>query len=283
METITQRQALHDYLDKIRQEGKSVGFVPTMGALHEGHVALVERAAAENRFVVVSIFVNPTQFNSKSDLINYPRTIDQDSRLLEKAGCDILFFPEVTEMYPNGFVEPLQEINLGGLDRVMEGAHRPGHFAGVIQVVKKLFDAVGTCRAYFGEKDFQQLAVIRKMVQEWKLPVEIIGCPIIREGDGLAMSSRNVRLTPEERQIAPLISKALFKAKELWKIQSVDETKKMVTAIINSEKSMALEYFEIADRENLQPIQDGQKENVVACIAVHLGNVRLIDNVVLAE
>ena len=283
METSIRRQALSELLNKARLSGKTIGFVPTMGALHKGHISLVERALKENQVVVASIFVNPTQFNNKNDLINYPRALESDSLLLKNSGCDILFLPDVLEMYPNGLQEPLQEINLGGLDRTMEGANRPGHFAGVIQVVKKLFDAVGICRAYFGEKDFQQLAIIRKMVKEWKLPVEIIGCPIVREPDGLAMSSRNVRLNPDERKIAPLISQALFKAKELWKEHSVDEIKKTVAAIIDSQKSLRLEYFEIADAENLQPVRERQKKNSVACIAVHLGNVRLIDNVVLAE
>lgn len=281
METITQRQALQDLLNRFRSEGKSVGFVPTMGALHKGHIALVQRAVEQNDVVVASIFVNPTQFNNADDLVNYPRTLEHDSTMLEQAGCHLLFFPNVNEMYPDGFVEPVREINLGGLDKVMEGAHRPGHFAGVIQVVKKLFDAVGPCKAYFGQKDFQQLAVIRRIVKEWKLPVEVIGCPIVREEDGLAMSSRNVRLTVEERKVAPTISKALFRAKEMWETNSPNEIVQMVTAVINSEKLLRLEYFEIADTETLQPIRDGQKKNVVGCIAVHLGNVRLIDNIIL--
>jgi pantoate--beta-alanine ligase len=281
VKTSTKRQELLQQLNGFRAEGKSIGFVPTMGALHKGHIALVQRALAENQVVVVSIFVNPTQFNNPDDLVNYPRTLDVDSHLLEQAGCNILFFPEINEMYPDGFVEPVHQINLGGLDKVMEGAHRPGHFAGVIQVVEKLFDAVGPCKAYFGEKDFQQLAVIRKMVKEWKLPVEIIGCPIVREEDGLAMSSRNVRLTLGERKIAPLISKSLFHAKEMWVNHSATEIREMIIKSIDKEKSMQLEYFEIADAETLQPAGTDQKKNVVACIAVHLGNVRLIDNVIL--
>jgi pantoate--beta-alanine ligase len=252
-----------------------------MGALHAGHIALVLRAKAENEIVVASIFVNPTQFNNQKDLIHYPRTIEKDSEMLEKAGCDFLFLPQVEEMYPDGVKEAVPPIDLGGLDTVMEGAHRPGHFAGVIQVVKKLFDAVGSCKAYFGEKDFQQLAVIRKMVKEWSMPVKIIPCPIVRETDGLAMSSRNMRLTEEERKIAPVISKALFKAKENWEQHSIDEIKSSVTALINSEPKLKLEYFEIADATTLKPAAADQKKNVVACIAVHLGAVRLIDNIVL--
>jgi pantoate--beta-alanine ligase len=278
---IDKRNRLLEKLNLLRSEGKSIGFVPTMGALHPGHIALVTKAKAENEVVVASIFVNPTQFNNKSDLVHYPRTIEKDREMLENAGCDFLFLPEVTEMYPDGENEAVPPIHLDGLDTVMEGAHRPGHFAGVIQVVKKLFDAVGPCKAYFGEKDFQQLAVIRKMVKEWRMPVEVIGCPIVREDDGLAMSSRNMRLTGEERKAAPLISKALFKAKDFWKDHSIEETKELVTAIINSEPKFRLEYFEIADATTLKPAESNQKENVVACIAVHLGAVRLIDNIVL--
>lgn len=281
MIAIDKRKLLLEMLDKLRAEGKKVGFVPTMGALHEGHIFLVKQARAQNDIVVASIFVNPTQFNNKNDLLHYPRTLDADRKLLEEAGCDFLFVPEVHEMYPDGVEEKGAKIDLGGLDEVMEGAHRPGHFAGVIQVVKKLFDAIGPCKAYFGEKDFQQLAVIRRMVKEWKMPQEIIPCPIVREKDGLAMSSRNMRLTPEERKIAPAISKALFKAKEAWKDHSVAEIKEIVTAVINSQPLLKLEYFEIADINTLQPAKEDQKRNVVACIAVHLGAVRLIDNIVL--
>lgn len=281
MIAINKRTQLLETLNLIRSRGKTVGFVPTMGALHPGHIALVSKAKAENEIVVASIFVNPTQFNNQQDLVHYPRTIEKDSEMLENAGCDFLFFPSVDEMYPAGLKESVLPIDLDGLDSVMEGAHRPGHFAGVIQVVKKLFDAVGPCKAYFGEKDFQQLAVIRKMVKEWKLPVEIIPCPIIRETDGLAMSSRNMRLTDEERKIAPVISKALFKAKKFWNDHSIGETKELVTAIINSEPKLKLEYFEIADVDSLKPATADQKKNVVACIAVHLGAVRLIDNIIL--
>ncbi len=281
MKTVTRRHELQELLDRERAAGKSVGFVPTMGALHEGHAALIRRASAENQLVVVSIFVNPTQFNNAADLAGYPRTLGKDSVLLEQSGCDILFFPEVSEMYPDGVQEVGPKIDLGGLDKPMEGAHRPGHFAGVIQVVQKLFDAVGPCKAYFGEKDFQQLAVIRKMVKMLGQPVEIIGCPIVREADGLAMSSRNMRLTPEERKAAPAISKALFKAKEAWPALDAAAVKALVAAEIAREPLMKLEYAEVADTETLQPVKPGQTTNAVLCVAVHLGNVRLIDNVVL--
>ncbi len=281
MKTVTRRHELQELLDRERATGKPVGFVPTMGALHEGHAALIRRASAENQVVVVSIFVNPTQFNNAADLAGYPRTLEKDSELLERSGCNILFFPEVAEMYPDGVQEAGPKLDLSGLDQVMEGAHRPGHFAGVIQVVKKLFDAVGPCKAYFGEKDFQQLAVIRKMVKLLGQPVEIVGCPIVREADGLAMSSRNMRLTPEERKVAPAISKALFSAKEAWPMLDADAIKALVAAEIAREPLLKLEYVEIADTETLQPVKAGQKTNAVLCVAVHLGKVRLIDNVVL--
>ncbi len=281
METLIQRHLLLSKLEHLRASGKSIGFVPTMGALHQGHIALVLKAKSENDIVVVSIFVNPTQFNNNNDLLHYPRTVESDRELLENVACDLLFLPDVSEMYPDGLVESLPEIDLRELDDVMEGAHRPGHFLGVIQVVKKLFDAVGPCKAYFGEKDFQQLAVIRKMVKEWSVSVEIIACAIVREEDGLAMSSRNTRLTKEERKVATQISKALFHAKEMWSKCSLEEIKKNATTLINSNPEFKLEYFEIADTTTLKPVSPGQKKNVVACIAVHLGAVRLIDNIIL--
>lgn len=275
------QEELSATLEKQRNNGISVGFVPTMGALHQGHAALVRRAKAENQLVVTSVFVNPTQFNDKKDLVNYPRTPEADAVLLEAAGCDILFLPEAAEMYPQGEMEKSPLIDLAGLDTVMEGAHRPGHFAGVVTIVKKLFLAVGKCNAYFGEKDFQQLAIVRRMTSEFQLPVNIIGCPIVREDDGLAMSSRNMRLTAEERKIAPLISQALFHAKENWQSHPASAIKKMVAAEIAKQPLMRLEYFEISDCDSLQPLDDSQKKNAVACIAVHLGNVRLIDNIIL--
>lgn len=268
-------------LEHLRASGKSIGFVPTMGALHQGHIALVLKAKSENDIVVVSIFVNPTQFNNNNDLLHYPRTVESDKKLLENVACDVLFLPEVSEMYPNGLLESVPEIDLGGLDFVMEGAHRPGHFIGVIQVVKKLFDCIGICKAYFGEKDFQQLAVIRKMVKEWSVSVEIIACLIVREDDGLAMSSRNMRLTNEERKVATQISKALFHAKEMWSKCSLEEIKKNATTLINSNSEFKLEYFEIVDTISLKPLTNNEKKNAVACIAVHIGTVRLIDNIIL--
>jgi pantoate--beta-alanine ligase len=281
MLTISRLDELRNLLGNARSGGKTVGFVPTMGALHEGHAALVRKARAENEVVITSIFVNPTQFNNPGDLTHYPRTPEADTHLLESCGCDILFMPLVEEMYPSGLSEPAPRVDLGGLDTVMEGKHRPGHFAGVVQVVKKLFDAVGECRAYFGEKDFQQLAVVRRMTRQLQLPVTVIGCPIVREADGLAMSSRNVRLSAEERAVAPLIAKTLFNAKVLWPAQDAATIEAEVAESIAQEPLMRLEYATVADSETLQPLKPGQTQNAVLCIAVHLGPVRLIDNVVL--
>lgn len=278
---VNTRKALSDALAPARREGKQIGFVPTMGALHAGHASLAAFARKENGIVVASVFVNPTQFNDKKDLVNYPRTPEADAALLEASGCDLLFMPDADEMYPPGETENVPQVDLGGLDLVMEGAHRPGHFAGVVTIVKKLFDAVGPCNAYFGEKDFQQLAIVRRMVNELQLPVRIVGCPIVREPDGLAMSSRNMRLSAEERKLAPEISKALFRAKENWSSFSAEETKAAVAAAIAAVPQMRLEYIEIADTGTLQPVQPAQKNHAVACIAVHLGAVRLIDNIVL--
>lgn len=281
MKTVRLRKELNAATEIVRASGKSIGFVPTMGALHEGHAALVRRARAENDLVVASIFVNPTQFNNASDLAHYPRTPEADTALLESCGCDLLFMPVAEEMYPSGLNEAAPALHLGSLATVMEAAHRPGHFEGVTLIVKKLFEAVGSCNAYFGEKDFQQLAVIRHMVKELALPVHVIGCPIVREADGLAMSSRNVRLTSEERAVAPLISHTLFNAKVLWPSLSAEALKESVVAAIEQEPLLRLEYIEIADRDTLLPVQPDQKDNAVACIAVHLGAVRLIDNILL--
>jgi len=278
VKTITTKTILRETLDAARNSGKRIGFVPTMGALHAGHIALVERARADNDIVVVSIFVNPTQFNDPSDLKNYPRTPEADAKMLEAAHCDILFLPEVVEMYPETATGNSQTIQLNGLDEVMEGRFRPGHFNGVVNIVSRLFNVIGECRAYFGEKDFQQLAVVRRMTHELSLPVEIVGCPIIREFDGLAMSSRNVRLTPEERITAPFIYKTLQKVKQLWAGDNADEVKRLVEEAFAAQPEFKLDYFEIADRDTLQP---ATQRRAVACIAVFLGKVRLIDNILL--
>jgi pantoate--beta-alanine ligase len=280
MQIISTQKELKAKLDQARQNGQQIGFVPTMGALHAGHASLVKRARSENQLVVASVFVNPTQFNDKKDLEKYPRTPETDATLLESSGCDILFMPNVTEMYPANDSD-LVSMDLNGLDRVMEGAHRPGHFAGVVTIVSKLFAATGSCKAYFGEKDFQQVAIIRYMVNQLQIPVEIIGCPTLREADGLAMSSRNMRLTNEERIVASEISQALFYAKEIWLKHTASEVKDLVIAKLSAQPLFRIDYFEIADADTLQTAKENQRENVVACVALHLGAVRLIDNVLL--
>jgi pantoate--beta-alanine ligase len=285
---------LKKYLNSIRSQQKTIGLVPTMGALHTGHISLVNAAKAQSDVVISSIFVNPTQFNDPNDLKNYPRTMDTDQELLKNAGCNILFAPEITEIYSPEELELKKQqiedkswsngknVDFGLLDKIMEGADRPGHFNGVAQVVSKLFRIIEPHKAFFGQKDFQQVAIIRSMVKQLDIPVEIITCPIMRETDGLAMSSRNVRLSPEERKKAPLISKTLFKIKELSTTKTFAELKAYAEAEINSESAMRLNYFEIVNAETLQPVQSfSQAKSVVACIAVKLGTVRLIDNIML--
>jgi len=259
-------------------KGEKIGFVPTMGALHNGHISLVEKAVSETDIVVVSIFVNPTQFNDKNDLKNYPRTPESDIRLLEKSGVHYIFMPTEQDIYP----EPdTRTFDFGLLDKVMEGAHRPGHFNGVAQVVSKLFDVVNPDKAYFGQKDFQQLAVIRRLVKILNLKVEIISCPIIREADGLAMSSLNMLLTPEKRASAPRISKTLFEARNKVSILSVKDLIDWVVSTINKDPNLSVEYFELSNTETLEPVLSWDNANsIVGCIAVKAGNVRLIDNVI---
>ena len=259
-----------------------------MGALHAGHVALLERAKKENGISIVSIFVNPLQFNDKKDLEKYPRTLETDLEKLKKAGCDIVFAPSENEMYPEKqAIEPAtsnqqsESLNLGSLGTVMEGAHRPGHFQGVCVVVKKLFDIVEPTRAYFGEKDFQQFAIIKHMVNTLKIPVEIVPCPTVREHDGLAMSSRNMRLNAEERKNAALIPKLLFRIKTNKQKATITELKKWAEEVINSNPFLKLEYFEIANSETLQQVKSLKEKNLRAFIAVKVGAVRLIDNIAL--
>lgn len=262
-------------LDKAEQSG--IGFVPTMGALHAGHRSLVERARRENNTVVVSVFVNPTQFNDKNDLKHYPRTPEADARLLEEAGADFVLMPSVEEIYPQ---PDSRQFDFGLIDKVMEGATRPGHFNGVAQVVSRLFDIVRPARAYFGEKDFQQIAVIRAMVRQLNIPVTINACPIVREGDGLALSSRNTRLTPEQRQKAPLIARTLKESTTFVPGKSVEEVIDYVVNTINSDPVMEVEYYEIVDGNTLESIKNwSDTDYPVGCITVYCGEVRLIDNI----
>lgn len=276
MEIIRTVAELKAKLNAARENG-SIGLVPTMGALHAGHLSLIERARRENDTVVVSVFVNPTQFNNPNDLATYPRTEEADTAMLREAGVDYAFIPSVEEIYP----EPdTRQFALGSVAEVMEGAMRPGHFNGVAQIVSKLFDFTRPTRAYFGEKDFQQIAVIRKMVELEGFDLEIVDCPIKREADGLAMSSRNVRLTPEQRAIAPAIHKALEGSLSWTAGHSVEETKRYVIDEINSFPQMEVEYYEIVDALTMQPVSDwAETDSAVGCVTVFCGDVRLIDNI----
>ncbi|MDE5665496.1 MAG: pantoate--beta-alanine ligase, partial [Duncaniella sp.] len=275
MEIIRTVAELKAKLNAARENG-SIGLVPTMGALHAGHLSLIERARRENDTVVVSVFVNPTQFNNPNDLATYPRTEEADTAMLREAGVDYAFIPSVEEIYP----EPdTRQFALGPVAEVMEGAMRPGHFNGVAQIVSKLFDFTRPTRAYFGEKDFQQIAVIRKMVELEGFDLEIVDCPIKREDDGLAMSSRNVRLTPEQRAIAPAIHKALEGSLSWAADHSVEETKRYVIDEINSFPQMEVEYYEIVDALTMQPVSDWtETDSAVGGVTVFCGEVRLFDN-----
>lgn len=277
MKTVHTINALQDELNALRQQGKSVGLVPTMGALHAGHASLVKRSVAENDVTVVSDFVNPTQFNDLNDLEKYPRTLEADCRLLEACGVSFVFAPSVEEIYP----EPdTRRFSFAPLDTVMEGIYRPGHFNGVCQIVSKLFDIVKPDRAYFGEKDFQQLAIIREMVKQMHFPLQIVGCPIVREADGLALSSRNARLSAEERKNALKISQTLFESRNFAASHSVIETKQFVEEAINQAPGLRLEYFELVDGNTLQSIASWSDTTyAVGCITVYCGEVRLIDNI----
>lgn len=281
MKLIHTIKELQAELLKHKSEGKTVGFVPTMGALHAGHISLVKYSVDENDITVVSVFVNPTQFNDKEDLKKYPRTLEADCKLLEPAGAAYVFAPSVEEMYP---AADTREFSYPPLDAVMEGAHRPGHFNGVCQIVSKLFDAVMPQRAYFGEKDFQQLAIIREMVRRMKYDIDIVGCPIVREEDGLAMSSRNTRLSVQERENALKISQTLFKSRTFASSHTVCETQKFVEDAIVDAPGLQLEYFAIVDGNTLQPVERwAASDYVVGCITVFCGDVRLIDNIKYKE
>ena len=281
MKVIHTIKDLQAELSVLKAQGKKVGLVPTMGALHAGHASLVKRSVNENEVTVVSVFVNPTQFNDKNDLVKYPRTLDADCKLLEACGATYAFAPSVEEMYP----EPdTRQFSYAPLDTVMEGAFRPGHFNGVCQIVSKLFEAVKPHRAYFGEKDFQQLAIIREMVRQMKFYLEIVGCPIVREEDGLALSSRNARLSAEERENALKISQTLFKSRTFAATHTVSETLKFVEDAIAAVPGLRLEYFEIVDGNTLQKVDNwNQTSYVVGCITVFCGDVRLIDNIKYKE
>ena len=265
-------------VNELKADNKTIGFVPTMGALHEGHLTLVRQCVAENEVCMVSIFVNPTQFNNKADLEKYPRNVEKDAQLLEEAGCAYVFAPSAEEMYSTDELEKTFEFDFGGMDRLMEGKFRPGHFNGVVQVVSKLFKLVQPDKAYFGKKDFQQLAIIHRMVRLMHFPVEIVDCPIVREASGLAMSSRNERLSAAERDTAANIYRILNESRNLTDKMSPGELTQWVTDEVNNAGGLSVEYFDIADRETLITIDRWQPESI-GCIAVFCGEVRLIDNI----
>ena len=283
MKVVHTVEELRRELEQARAEGKKIGMVPTMGALHAGHASLVRRSVAENGATVVSVFLNPTQFNDKKDLEKYPRTLEADCALLEREGADIVFAPSVEEMYP----EPdTRKFSYPPVDTVMEGAYRPGHFNGVCQIVSKLFAAANPDRAYFGEKDFQQIAVIRAMVTELKMPVEIVPCPVVREESGLAMSSRNTLLTAEERAVAANINAVLVKSRNFATNHTLKETKRYVEDALNAIVGLEVQYFSIVDGDTLQDVDSWSDSGyIVGCITVFCGSqpVRLIDHVKYKE
>lgn len=259
-----------------KQKGNTIGFVPTMGALHQGHISLINYSKQQTNITVCSIFVNPTQFNNASDLTHYPRTPEADIMLLEEAGCDILYMPEVKDVYPEN---DGRKFNFGYLDTILEGAKRPGHFNGVGQVVSILLQGVKPHKAFFGSKDYQQVMVVKNLVKQLNLDVEIIACPILREPDGLAMSSRNTRLTTEERKIAALIPLMMKEALEIVKLKGIAAAKRFIEECVSKQPLMKLEYYEVCDAETLELLNDYKLEKpAVSLIALFVGNIRLIDN-----
>jgi pantoate--beta-alanine ligase len=279
MEVFKNPADLRKFLSQQKNKANTVGFVPTMGALHKGHISLIDEARKENDLTVASIFVNPLQFNNPRDLELYPRTIEHDLKMLEQAGCELVFLPSVEDIYRD---KPLLKMSFGSLEEVMEGRHRPGHFNGVGIIVSKLFHYVLPDRAYFGQKDLQQFAIIRQMVRDLSFPVSLKCCPIIREEDGLAMSSRNVRLSPEKRAVAPRIYQSLKIAEDSLR-SGVEEARNAALSFLNSYPDIQPEYFEICDAETLQPIKDVKEHgSIVICIAAYLDGVRLIDNILIS-
>jgi pantoate--beta-alanine ligase len=279
MEVIEQVSALRAIVKTLRCGGKRIGFVPTMGALHEGHLQLLRASARENDVTICSVFVNPTQFNNASDYKLYPRTLEQDISLLQTVGCDFLFAPDAEEVYPQ---QSVLQFSFGELEAVMEGAHRPGHFNGVATIVSKLFHMVQPHKAYFGQKDLQQVAIVRQLVQTLSFDLELVCHPTVRETDGLAMSSRNKRLNAAQRQLAPQLYKALQMARRDLLQKPVPAIKSDVAHYLTQVDELALEYFEVVDPLTLQPLHDvSGHEEVALCIAAFVGEVRLIDNMLV--
>lgn len=277
---IRNNRDLEQYLNNIRQSAKTIGFVPTMGALHAGHISLIKQSLQQSDITVCSIFVNPTQFNDKADLERYPRMPEKDAKMLEEAGCNVLFLPDITEIYPE---EDKRQFDFGTIDKVLEGAHRPGHFNGVGQVVSRLFELVKPNKAFFGLKDYQQLQIIKKLTSILKLDIEIVPCEIMREPDGLAMSSRNMLLSTEERKVATLIPQLLVEAKQnLLNGQSVNQVKEAALKKLNANPIYKPEYIEVCDAETLTSIDSLNNTcKSIILIACFVGKIRLIDNLVI--
>ena len=280
MKVINKTSDLQAIIEQFKNDGKSIGLIPTMGALHKGHLSLVKNSISNNDITVVSIFVNPTQFNNPNDLASYPRTVDKDLELLQTVGCDVVFAPEADDIYSKSETDSRFEFDFEGLDKVMEGKFRPRHFNGVVQIVSKLFDLVRPNRAYFGEKDFQQLAIIRLMTRRYNLPIEIVPCPIVREDSGLALSSRNSLLKDNEKQVASHIYAVLNESRQFVPQTEVEELKQCVIAAIEQKPELKVEYFDIVDGHTLKSIVKwDESDYIVGCITVFCGNVRLIDNI----
>lgn len=278
MKKFDKKSELKKYLSTLKNDKKTIGFVPTMGALHQGHLSLVKSAQDKNDITVVSIFVNPTQFDNKEDLVKYPKTLENDIQLLESVNCDVLFSPSVEEIYAENISS--ERFDFDGLEHQMEGKFRDGHFDGVGTIVKTLFEIVAPDTAYFGKKDFQQLQIIKKMVEKHAIPLKIKGCDIFREEDGLAMSSRNARLTKEYREAAPFIYKTLKKAKKKFGTKSADKVTKWVEKKFKKHPLLELEYFTIANEKTLETANKKEpKQKYRAFIAVFAGEIRLIDNI----
>ncbi len=280
MEIFRTRAEVRKYLEQLKPEGRSVGFVPTMGALHQGHLSLIDAARVKADVVVCSIFVNPTQFNDKNDLENYPRPIEVDIQKLRDANCDVLFLPEVDEMYN---MADRWHIELNNLDNILEGEIRPGHYQGVTQIVKKLFDIVSPDYAFFGQKDFQQFVVISYMVKKLGINVELIMCPIIRENDGLAMSSRNVYLSAEDRQHALSLFRSLSKAKADFGNLSIPALKQNAVEQLSNAPGIRLEYFEVYNADTFEPASTKHPDKIIALVAARVGQIRIIDNMILTK
>lgn len=277
MKIFESASALSSFVQSRRSSGERIGFVPTMGALHAGHLSLVNQALKQCDCCIVSVFVNPTQFNDPKDLETYPRTFEADAALLRSAGAHAVLHPNVEEIYPE---EDKRIFDVGRVAEVMEGAHRPGHFNGVMQVVSRLFDIVRPDKAFFGEKDFQQIAVVRAMCQHINSPVEIVSCPIVREADGLALSSRNVRLTPAQRKIAPNIYRVLRQSLDYSANHTPADTAAWVTEQINAIEGLTVEYYDIVESNSLESVQTwSEAQHIQGCITVFCGEVRLIDNI----